>query len=149
MWMRRFNGSFSDSWKTLFPACQVRFQVWCFMVTVFSFWAVSSCALETWWWEMNGSRLENCLSFACLMCFCVSFLQVEGHHKAIFSMAYVVTPRVCVKRCLQLSPLQGWLLPEAEMCRWLWRWCWPWQTDSCVSQGMLTLLSILFEATPV
>lgn len=96
MWMRRFNGSFSDSWKTLFPACQVRFQVWCFMVTVFSFWAVSSCALETWWWEMNGSRLENCLSFACLMCFCVSFLQVEGHHKAIFSMAYVVTPRVCV-----------------------------------------------------
>lgn len=30
----------------------------------------------------------------CLMCFSVPFLQVERHHKAIFSMAYVVTPHV-------------------------------------------------------
>lgn len=92
MWIRRFNGSFSDSWKTLLPACQVRYQVWCFMVTVFSLWAVGSCSLDETWMA-PGWRIALLLP-VCLMCSCVSFLQIERHHKAIHSMVSVVTPHV-------------------------------------------------------
>lgn len=76
-------------------ACQVRYQVWCFMATVFSFWAMAPVL-----WKHGGERWMAAgwrITFlwpVCLMCFSVPFLQVERHHKAIVSMAYVVTPCV-------------------------------------------------------
>lgn len=125
------------------PSCLFRYQVWCFMVTIFSFWAVSSCALETWWWEVNDSRLENCLSFACLLPYVFLCVLFAGRKAVVRpSSAWLCCDTLCVKRRLQLSPLQCCLLPETEMCRWLWRWCWPWQIDSCVSLGMLTLFKV-------